>query len=99
MLRLHNSRGRRFAPRDKIHKNEVENMRAKTYACDDCGRKDEFSSYIKARAAGWAVAKDYSKCYCPACAPSHRRGGAKYKQRLQSEFPKEFQQLDINDIK
>lgn len=51
-------------------------MRAKLYICDDCGREDEFTSYIKARNAGWAVAKDYSRCYCPSCAPEHRRGGA-----------------------
>lgn len=74
-------------------------MRAKIYECDDCHCKDEFSSYIKARASGWAVTKDYLKCYCPNCAPERRRGGAKYKQRLISERSKEFQQLDINDIK
>lgn len=51
-------------------------MRAKTYKCEDCGTSAEFSSYKKARKAGWAVAKDYKNCYCPACAPDHRRGGA-----------------------
>ena len=51
-------------------------MRTKTYTCDDCGATGEFTSYLKARAAHWAVAKDYAKCYCPACAPDHRRGGA-----------------------
>lgn len=51
-------------------------MIAKLYICDDCGREDEFTSYIKARRAGWAVAKDYGKCYCPSCAPEHRLGKA-----------------------
>ncbi len=66
----------------------------KKYVCDDCTRMDEFSSYIKARAAGWAVAKDYSKCYCPSCAPDHRRGGANSKKEL-SELPKDWQQLKL----
>lgn len=55
-------------------------MRAKPYICDDCGKRAEFSSYVKARLAGWAVAKDYVKCYCPTCAPAHRKGGANKQQ-------------------
>ena len=74
-------------------------MRTKPYVCDDCGRKDEFSSYKKARKEGWAVAKDYSKCYCPNCAPAHRRGGANKQQKQGTELPADFQQLKISDIK
>ncbi len=70
-------------------------MRAKTYTCDDCGKRGEFTSYVKARNAGWAVAKDYSNCYCPACAPAHRNGGAK---RANDKFPKDWEQLGIEGI-
>lgn len=70
-------------------------MRAKTYKCDDCGCKDEFLSYKKARAAHWAVAKDYSKCYCPVCAPAHRRGGANKQQKQSPELQVDLQQLKI----
>lgn len=73
-------------------------MRAKTYKCDDCGRTDEFSSYKKARVANWAVSKDYAKCYCPNCAPSHRLGGANKQQKSCAELPEEFQQLRIGDL-
>ncbi len=73
-------------------------MRPKTYCCDDCGRTDGFSSYIKARAAGWAVAKDYSKCYCPNCAPLHRRGAANAKQKRLTEYSPDSQQLSISDM-
>ncbi len=52
-------------------------MRAKLYKCDDCGAQAEFTSYNKARRqGGWAVSKDYKKCYCPKCAPTHRMGNA-----------------------
>ncbi len=51
-------------------------MRAKLYKCDDCGRENEFTSYVKARSADWAVSKDYKRCYCPRCAPAHRYGKA-----------------------
>lgn len=51
-------------------------MRGKTYNCDDCPNSAEFTSYVKARAAGWAVAKDYKNCYCPECAKAHRKGKA-----------------------
>ncbi len=51
-------------------------MRGKTYKCDDCPNCAEFSSYVKARFAGWAVSKDYKHVYCPTHAPNHRNGGA-----------------------
>lgn len=53
----------------------------RNYVCDDCSRKAaKFKSHRAAKAAGWAVSRDYTKCYCPSCAPEHRhtgRGGAK----------------------
>lgn len=69
-------------------------MIAKLYICDDCGRENEFTSYVKARKAGWAVAKDYSKCYCPTCAPEHRFGKAKEADE-RAALPNGFQQLKI----
>lgn len=71
-------------------------MRAKLYICDDCGREDEFTSYVKARAAGWAVAKDYSKCYCPTCAPEHRFGKAAEKNDDFGALLNGLQQLKFN---
>lgn len=68
----------------------------KLYICDDCGRNAEFSGYVKARAADWAVAKDYSKCYCPDCAPRHRRGRASTKKKRIS-LPKGYEQLRIDN--
>jgi len=74
-------------------------MRAKLYICDDCGREDEFTSYVKARAACWAVAKDYSKCYCPSCAPEHRKGGANGKAaKPRPRPPRGLQQLKIDNL-
>ncbi len=55
-------------------------MIAKKYICDDCGATCEFTSYVKARAASWAISRDYSRCYCPMCAPDHRVGGANGKR-------------------
>ena len=69
-------------------------MRAKAYVCDDCGNRAEFTSYKKARNADWAVAKDYEKCYCPACAPAHRKGGANKVQFA----PPSIQQIVIEAI-
>lgn len=70
-------------------------MRAKLYICDDCGREEEFTAYVKARAAGWAVAKDYSKCYCPSCAPEHRKGKAAEKNDEHAALLSDFKQLKI----
>ncbi len=78
-------------------------MRAKTYTCDDCGARGEFASYLKARAANWAISRDYKSCYCPECAPVHRLGGANGKTnaaRMHAGrwLPKGFEQLSI-DVK
>lgn len=53
------------------------------YKCDDCGKPAVFKSYKKARAASWALAKDYKTCYCPVCAEKYRIGAAKKSVRLE----------------
>lgn len=71
-------------------------MIAKKYLCDDCGAVGEFTSYVKARAAHWAVSRDYSNCYCPVCAPEHRKGGANGKRITRRHIlPKGYEQLKI----
>ncbi len=48
----------------------------RTYFCDDCKKAvDRFTSYDKARAAGWAISYDRKNCYCPSCAPFRRNVG------------------------
>ncbi len=72
---------------------------AKPYICDDCGKRDEFVNYVKARAAGWAISRDYKNCYCPECAPVHRLGGANGKTNAPRRWlPKDYEQLSI-DVK
>ncbi len=72
-------------------------MIAKKYVCDDCGASEEFTSYVKARAAHWAVSKDYEKCYCPACAPEHRKGGANGKRTpRRHKLHTGFEQIQFN---
>ncbi len=69
------------------------------YTCDDCKTQAIFKSYIKARSAGWAIAKDYANCYCPECAPAHRLGGANGKTTSPKKWlPDGFEQLKL-DIK
>lgn len=74
------------------------------YTCDDCTtEKAVFKSYKKARAANWAISRDYKSCYCPECAPVHRLGGANGKTnaaRITAGrwLPKGFEQLSL-DIK
>ncbi len=71
-------------------------MRAKTYTCDDCGARGEFASYLKARAANWAISRDYKSCYCPECAPVHRLGGANGKTNAAGRWlPKGCEQLEL----
>lgn len=46
------------------------------YTCDDCKKSVElFKSRKVALKAGWAVSRDYQKCYCPKCAPFRRNVG------------------------
>lgn len=62
-----------------IGKTVYENGRV--YLCDRCKIVVvHFKSHKAAKAAGWAISRDYTKCYCPACAPLQRntgRGGAR----------------------
>lgn len=74
-----------------------------TIKCADCGKKTTFeartlrSYYDKARDNGWAVSADYSKKWCPNCAPLHRhvgRGGIKQNEPLLEDW----KQLKIENI-
>ena len=72
------------------------------YTCNDCGTQEVFTSYKKARAASWALSKDYKDCYCPNCAPDHRRGGANKDGKSNVETwqpPRGFEQLGIENLK
>lgn len=72
-------------------------QKEKEYKCDDCGRVATFSGYRTARTVGgWAVAKDYSSCYCPLCAPNHRRGKAAEKNI--NPMPHGWEQLKIENL-
>lgn len=73
-------------------------MRGNLYKCDDCGRQTEFTSYIKARASGWAISKDYKKCYCPSCAPGRRRGAAAAVRNV-AELPEGWKQINFDELK
>ena len=47
--------------------------------CDHCGQREKKVGYAKdARKDGWAISKDYVKCYCPKCAPMFRNVGQAY---------------------
>lgn len=67
------------------------------YDCDDCRTaRATFKSYVKARAAGWAISRDSETCYCPECAPAHRLGGANGKHTKPRKWlPDGFEQLEI----
>ena len=48
------------------------------YQCDDCNTVFSTFDYYDlrdVRKLGWAISKDYKKCYCPACAPKRRNVG------------------------
>lgn len=70
---------------------------AKNYVCDDCGAVGTFNGYRQARAAKWAISKCYTKCYCPNCAPDHRRGGAANSNDAE-QLPSGFAQLKIENL-
>ena len=73
---------------------------AKVYTCDDCGTRGEFKNYVEARAASWAISKDYKNCYCPECAPAHRLGGANGKRTGTRQWlPEGFEQLKIEELR
>lgn len=49
--------------------------------CDHCSKKTSFTQIRvvrEIRAYGWALSKDYKKCYCPDCAPKFRNVGQAY---------------------
>lgn len=47
------------------------------YICDQCGYQEKIivGRAVDARKKGWAISKDYKKCYCPKCAPQRRNVG------------------------
>ena len=48
------------------------------FMCDQCGKQEEIEFIVRvneARKKGWAISKDYKKCYCPKCAPQRRNVG------------------------
>ena len=48
----------------------------RNYICDGCGGNvNRFKSKKEAKAAGWAISRDYKNCYCPNCAPMQRHVG------------------------
>lgn len=47
----------------------------RNYVCDDCRKIKRFISLRAAKFGGWAVSRDYRRCYCPDCAPAHRHTG------------------------
>lgn len=54
----------------------------RNYLCDDCKRcVERFKSHKAAKLAGWAISRDYTKCYCPTCAPFRRNVGHTGKRR------------------
>ena len=74
-----------------IGKTVYENGRV--YVCDDCKKNvAHFKSHKAAISASWAVSRDYTNCYCPECAPAHRKGAAIKVERL----PSGWIQLSIN---
>ena len=63
----------------------------RNYLCDDCNKYvGRYKSRKAAIAAGWAVSRDYKKCYCPDCAPFRRNVGRTGSKRIKI-------QLDIDD--
>lgn len=48
------------------------------FECDLCGLKAEFilARNSDVRKEGWAISKDYRKCYCPKCKPMVTSVGA-----------------------
>lgn len=51
------------------------------FICDTCGKIEILDVYTakEARQHGWAISKDYRKCYCPNCADKIRSKGMRGK--------------------
>lgn len=75
-----------------------------TIKCADCGFKATFTArtlrsyYDKARDNGWAISADYTRQYCPDCAPLHRRVGRNGAPRTskRSYLPDGYEQTAID---
>lgn len=69
----------------------------RTYICDGCKKAvAKFKNYDAARNAGWAISWERTLCYCPKCAPKHRRGEAKKKNV--AVLPKNCGQISIDNL-
>ena len=69
------------------------------YECDDCKIKATFASKGKARAAGWAIARNNKNCHCPNCAPPYRLGGANGKRtQTRKWLPDGCEQLSFDNL-
>ncbi len=68
--------------------------------CADCGAPKTYnaptrqSAFDTARASGWAVNRDRTKCYCPSCAPNHRNTGRRGSRP--GVLPAGWQQIKMN---
>lgn len=59
----------------------IETQKIFHFVCDYCGKKVDYLTLHTAKDArsyGWAISKDYKKCYCPQCAPKFRNVGQVY---------------------
>ena len=59
----------------------IRTIKVFTFVCDHCKEKSVYDGLSKAadiRKRGWALSKDYKKCYCPKCAPKFRNVGLAY---------------------
>ena len=59
----------------------IETVKIYHYECDHCKKKAHYRDFGQARDIrkyGWALSKDYKKCYCPECAPKFRNVGQAY---------------------
>ena len=55
----------------------IQNYHGYKYTCEECKNIIYQQNHTNVRKLGWAVAKDYKKCYCPNCAKKRRNVGRK----------------------
>ena len=59
----------------------IETIKIIHFTCDHCKKQVHYRDMHSAkdiRKYGWALSKDYKKCYCPTCAPKFRNVGQAY---------------------
>ena len=73
-----------------------------TIKCADCGVKATYeartlrSYYDKARDSGWAISADYTRQWCPNCAPLYRHVGRNGAPRTAQSLPDGYEQTAID---